>query len=73
MIYNDELLTTTELAKRTSLTRRFWENRRITGETPPYIQIGDRAVRYKWSDVQSWLDKQTKSSTSANLNSHIAK
>lgn len=65
MLYTDELLTTAELAKRTSLTKRFWEHRRITGETPPYIQIGDRAVRYKWSEVQTWLDKQTKTSTSS--------
>jgi len=60
----DEYLTTKELAKRTGLTCRFWHNRRFTGDSPPYIQVSSRAVRYRWSEVEKWLkDKEVKAST----------
>ena len=61
----EELLTTSEVANRTNFSRRFWENRRITGDTPIYIQVSKRAVRYRWSDVQSWLDNKLKNNTSS--------
>jgi predicted DNA-binding transcriptional regulator AlpA len=35
---------------------------RLSGEGPPFIKIG-RLVRYRPSDVQAWLDQQTRRST----------
>ena len=60
----DQLLSTEELAKHTSFTMRFWEARRINGDTPPYIALSKRAVRYRWGDVCAWLSKKMKTNTS---------
>ena len=55
---------TKELAERTGFTKRFWENRRITGDTPPYFELGHRAIRYKWADVEKWMNERLKRNTS---------
>ncbi|MBY0463119.1 MAG: AlpA family transcriptional regulator [Alphaproteobacteria bacterium] len=59
-----QFLSAKELEKFTGMTRRFWESRRITGDTPPFVRISPRAVRYRWSDVQEWLEKRLRTSTS---------
>ena len=64
LIRDDQLLSTEELAKHTGFTPRFWAARRITGNTPPYIALSKRAIRYRWGDVCKWLDKYTKTNTS---------
>lgn len=33
-------------------TLRHW---RARGEGPPYFKLGDRLVRYRWSEVEEWL------------------
>lgn len=60
----DTLLTTEEVAKRTGFTRRFWEARRLAGDTPPFIRISGRAIRYRWEDVEKWLADRVRTSTS---------
>lgn len=60
----DTLLTTEEIAERTGFTRRFWEQRRLSGDTPPFIRISGRAVRYRWNDVEKWLGERIRTSTS---------
>lgn len=60
----DQLVSTEELAKLTGFTTRFWEARRITGDTPQYISISKKAVRYRWGDVSDWLTKRIKTNTS---------
>jgi predicted DNA-binding transcriptional regulator AlpA len=60
----DQLLSTEELAKHTNFTRRFWESRRITGDSPPFITISKRAVRYRWGDVCQWLNSRVRTNTS---------
>lgn len=60
----DTLLSTEELAKRTGFTGRFWESRRLSGDTPPFIRLGCRAVRYRWEDVEKWLAARVCTSTS---------
>jgi predicted DNA-binding transcriptional regulator AlpA len=60
----DALLTTEEVAKRTGFSRRFWETRRLTGDTPPFIRISGRAIRYRWEDVEKWLAGRVRTSTS---------
>lgn len=63
-LQQDTLLSTEELAKRTGFTTRFWEARRISGDTPPFIRFGCRAVRYRWNDVEKWLEDRIYTSTS---------
>ena len=59
----DGLLTTEDLHKLTGFSKRFWETRRISGDTPPFLRISARSVRYRWGDVEQWLNsmKYTKS------------
>jgi predicted DNA-binding transcriptional regulator AlpA len=59
----DEYVLTDTLVKRTNLTKRFWENRRNTGDGPPYIRVSGRCVRYRWGDVLNWLEKRKCHST----------
>ena len=63
-ITQDIFLSTEELSKRTGLTVRFWEARRLRGDSPPFIRLGCRAVRYRWNDVQKWLEERLCTSTS---------
>jgi predicted DNA-binding transcriptional regulator AlpA len=60
----DTLLSTEELAQKTGFTQRFWEGRRLSGDTPPFIRLGFRAVRYRWEDVSKWLADRLRTSTS---------
>jgi predicted DNA-binding transcriptional regulator AlpA len=60
----DELVSTEELEKLTSLSKRFWETRRISGDTPPFIRLSARAVRYRWGDVLQWLNTKKRLNTS---------
>lgn len=62
-IDDNQLLSTSELTKLTHLSKRFWECRRISGDTPPFIRISSKSVRYRWGDVQKWLEKRIKSNT----------
>lgn len=62
-------LTTDEVVKRTGLSKRFWESRRITGDSPPFIRISTRAVRYRWDDVSKWLEARLRTSTKDQGNS----
>ena len=56
----DQLLSTIDLVKYTGLSRRFWEGRRFSGDSPPYLSISNRSVRYRWGDVWDWLQQKTR-------------
>lgn len=36
---------------------------RYMGTGPKFIKITGRAVRYRWADVEAWLDSQTQTRT----------
>lgn len=61
----NEFIDTNELAKRTGTSEISWARRRVQGgdKTPKYLKIG-RSVKYRWSDVEEWLEKQARNSTS---------
>jgi predicted DNA-binding transcriptional regulator AlpA len=59
----ERLLNTNESAKQTGLSIRTFERMRTSGLGPRFIKCG-RAVRYRESDLESWLAAQTVSSTS---------
>ena len=60
------LLTTQEAATYICMSKAFLERDRWAGARIPFIKVGSRAVRYRISDLNSFLDKQVRHSTSDN-------
>ena len=60
---NKNLLTTTEAALYISMSKAFLERDRWAGARIPFIKIGSRAVRYRISDLDAYIDKQVRTST----------
>jgi predicted DNA-binding transcriptional regulator AlpA len=52
---DDRLLTTHDVAADSGLSTSFFEKARLTGDGPPFIQIG-RAIRYRRSEYLRWRD-----------------
>lgn len=57
------LIDTTELARRIDVSEVTLVRMRMQGGGPAFIRIG-RSVKYRWEDVEAWLEKQTRNSTS---------
>jgi predicted DNA-binding transcriptional regulator AlpA len=53
-----------DVAARIGVCESTLEKLAVTGGGPPFIRIG-RAVRYRWSDVETWLEARRASSTTA--------
>ena len=61
----DQLLTNGQAAELLSLSPRTLEKMRLTGDGPPFIKLGrHRAVRYRESDLQAWIEGRIRKSTS---------
>jgi excisionase family DNA binding protein len=58
-----ELLSTTETARILRVHPATLATWRHEGRGPKFVKVGDRRVRYRLSDVETWLDGQTRSST----------
>lgn len=58
------LLTSSEAAKYLSMSKAFLERDRWAGAKIPFIKVGSRAVRYRINDLDNYLDKQVRISTS---------
>ena len=58
------LLTTTEAASYLGVSKAFLERDRWAGARIPFIKVGTRAVRYRLSDLDTFLDRQVRQSTS---------
>lgn len=61
-----ELLSTTLAAKYLSVSKAFLERDRWAGARIPFIKIGSRAVRYRVSDLNAFIEQQVRHSTSEN-------
>ena len=59
-----QLLTTKEAASYLCVSTAFLERDRWAGARIPYIKVGSRTVRYRLSDLDSYLDSQVRLSTS---------
>ena len=59
----DQFIDTKTLAQLTQTSVVTWARRRCNGDGPPYHQLG-RAIRYMLSDVEDWLKRQERQSTS---------
>ena len=58
------LLTTAEAAKRLGVSKAFLERDRWAGARIPFIKVGNRAVRYRREDLESYIATQARRSTS---------
>lgn len=62
----DELLTTEDLATMTKTPPSRWHKARLTGDGPPFIKLG-HLVRYRSSDVTSWLANRPRVGSTSEL------
>ena len=58
------LLSTTLAAKYLCVSKAFLERDRWAGARIPFIKIGSRAVRYRVSDLNAYIEQQVRHSTS---------
>lgn len=61
---NNSLLNTKQAADYICMSKAFLERDRWAGARIPFIKVGSRAVRYRLSDLDSFLEKQVRQSTS---------
>jgi hypothetical protein len=58
------LLNTADAANYLTVSKAFLERDRWAGAKVPFIKIGSRAVRYRLSDLESYVESQVRFSTS---------
>lgn len=59
-----QLLRESDVAERWNLSERCLQAWRLRGDGPPYLKLG-RAVRYRLSDLDLWLENRRRTSTSS--------
>lgn len=59
-----QLLKTKQAAEYLGLSKAFLERDRWAGAKVPFIKIGDRAVRYRLEDLNTYIESRTRKSTS---------
>ena len=59
----ESLLDERQAAELLNLSVRFLQNRRYVGGGPPYVKISARAVRYRPSDLERWVEEHLQCST----------
>jgi len=62
-MHNASILNTKQAAEYIGMSKAFLERDRWAGARIPFIKVGSRAVRYRQSDLDSFLDKQMRRST----------
>jgi predicted DNA-binding transcriptional regulator AlpA len=55
---------TPEAARYMAISKSRLTQLRMTGEGPPFIKIAARAVAYRKSDLDAWLDNRVRRATS---------
>lgn len=63
-IMQDKLLTSKEAAPLLGVSVAFLERDRWAGARVPFIKIGSRAVRYRLSDLNAYIESCLRQSTS---------
>ncbi len=61
---NPQLFNTAQAADYLTVSKAFLERDRWAGAKVPFIKIGSRAVRYRVSDLDAYLESQVRYSTS---------
>lgn len=60
----DKLLTTKQAAPLLGVSTAFLERDRWAGAQIPFIRVGSRAVRYRLSDLNAFIESRLRVSTS---------
>lgn len=60
----ERLLTTAEAAGFLGVSKAFLERDRWAGARVQFIKVGSRAVRYRLSDLEHFIERQVRHSTS---------
>ena len=55
---------TPEAAAYVGLSISTLEKKRLDGSGPPFVHLGGRAVGYDLADLDAWIDRQRRTSTS---------
>jgi len=61
---NSSLLTTKEAAQLLCVSKAFLERDRWAGAKIPFVRVGNRAVRYRLSDLEAYVESRRKVSAS---------
>ncbi|MBW4933230.1 helix-turn-helix transcriptional regulator [Marinobacter sp. F4206] len=61
---SNSLFTTKEAAEYLGVSKAFLERDRWAGARIPYVKVGSRTVRYRLSDLEDYIEKQVRLSTS---------
>lgn len=61
---NQNLLTTSEAAEFLGVSKAFLERDRWAGARVQFVKIGSRAVRYRLSDLEEYIERRIRHSTS---------
>lgn len=56
----EQLLNEKQTAKLLSVSEEFLQGDRWRGPTIPYVKVGNRAVRYRVSDLEKFLESRLK-------------
>ena len=59
----ERLLTTKEAARLLGVSKAFLERDRWAGARIPFIRIGDRAVRYRLSELEAYITSRQQAAT----------
>jgi predicted DNA-binding transcriptional regulator AlpA len=57
------LLTTKQAAQKLQVSPRTLEKRRLTGDSPKFVRISKRCIRYAEADIDQWLDARKRQNT----------
>ena len=60
----DRLLTTQEAAHFLGVSKSYLEKDRWAGGQIPFVRVGERAVRYRWEDLELYIRSKLRFSTS---------
>ena len=66
-VMQTQLLTTKEASKILGISTAFLERDRWAGAKIPFIKVGSRAVRYRQSDLDNYINKRVAHSTSESV------
>ena len=58
------LVTENEAAKVLGFSPRTLQSWRVSGDGPPFVRVSPRAIRYRLSDLEAWIETCLKQSTS---------
>ncbi|CAN5416087.1 hypothetical protein BH10BDE1_BH10BDE1_27860 [soil metagenome] len=62
----ESLFSTKQAAEYLATSERFLEIRRMKGGGPQYIRVSAKTIRYRQSDLDSWIAERVRSNTSQN-------